>query len=188
LDNAETLNGKPVIRWAYDNCKATGFPVAFCTPVGDPVAEYCRNEGILCVEGDEENVLERYYRTARVLGWSRVARVTGDCPMISPAVVFFMCSKAQSYSLDFFTNCYPKGVDGQEVDVVSFRLLEWALKNAVSKDDKEHVTTYIKKNKLAVQKNFQWGEYSDKIFRQDRMSIDTEEDLKRISKMLKGER
>jgi len=179
------LNGKPLIRHVWDNCKASGFPVCLIVPHGDEIADYAREHEMLCFEGSEHNVLERYFRAARTLGWSKVCRVTGDCPMISPAVLHYMCTYSQKLSTDFFTNATLGVTDGQEIEIMSMRALEWAHTNAVGEKDKEHVTTFIKKNQKVLEKmGWVWATYRDPQTSKVKMSVDTPEDLKAVSKML----
>lgn len=62
----------------------------------DPLYQLCIREKIKCYRGSEDNVLERYYQTARLANSSIIMRCTGDCPLIDPEA----CDKFIQYFLN----------------------------------------------------------------------------------------
>jgi len=114
--------------------------------------------------GDENDVLKRYYDCARFFDADCVIRITSDCPLIDPKII--------DYALDYFNdNDYPyvyfAPVDGLDVEVFSFDCLKEAHENATSKEDREHVTPYMK--------------------RKTKISVDTMSDLERARKIWNGQ-
>ena len=100
--------------------------------------------------GDEQDVLKRYYDCATFFGADIVVRITSDCPLID--------SKIIDYAIDYFSDnqfnlpyiCLAP-VDGLDVEVFTYELLKEAHKNAKTKEDREHVTPYMKrKTKISV--------------------------------------
>ena len=54
----------------------------------DALATFCEQRGIACFRGDENDVLDRYYRAAQAVHQaSAVVRITSDCPFIEPEIV-----------------------------------------------------------------------------------------------------
>ena len=113
--------------------------------------------------GYEYDVLERYYWAARAYQAEIIVRITADCPLIEPGVI--------DYAIQFFlTHPHPyitiSPIDGMDVEVFSMEMLEMARDNALSKEDREHVTPFMK--------------------RYTKMSIDTIEDYNKVRKMWTG--
>lgn len=98
--------------------------------------------------GDEQDVLRRYYDCADFFGADIIVRITSDCPLIDPQII--------DYAIDYFNdNDYPyvyfAPVDGLDVEVFSFEFLKDANNNAKTKEDREHVTPYMRRiTKMSV--------------------------------------
>ncbi len=101
------------------------------------VAVYC---------GSEEDVLDRYYKAAKLFNSDHIVRITADCPLIDPCVIddvikHYLASDAD-YCANTLEETYP---DGEDVEVFSFSVLSEAWQNAKLLSEREHVTPYIKK-------------------------------------------
>ena len=53
----------------------------------EKLGTYLRKIGIKVETGSENNVLKRYYQTAKKYNASVIVRITGDCPLIDPKLV-----------------------------------------------------------------------------------------------------
>lgn len=95
--------------------------------------------------GSEENVLDRYYRTARKYRAEVVVRITSDCPLIDPHIIDKVIAAflEKRDSLDYINQgrTYPAGCAATEV--FSFDTLQKAWWGAKSPYEREHVTPYI---------------------------------------------
>lgn len=100
-----------------------------------------------CTRGSEQDVLARFYETAKNSGADIVVRVTSDCPFTDPALISEMISYFQTHNYDYVSNTfeytYPDGID---VEVMSFAALKIAFNEASLLSDREHVTPFIRKN------------------------------------------
>jgi spore coat polysaccharide biosynthesis protein SpsF len=119
--------------------------VATSTLAGDDSLAAClTNAGVDCFRGDQDDVLDRYYRCALERGASVVVRITADCPLLSSAVSSRVLAAFLSGGCDYSSNCgartYPRGLD---TEVMSFDALATAWREAVAKPDREHVTAFI---------------------------------------------
>jgi spore coat polysaccharide biosynthesis protein SpsF len=122
--------------------------VATTTHVSDnAIAEFCRQEGIPCFRGSEEDVLDRYYQAAKVFGADVIVRLTADCPLLDPAVIDRVVGVFRAGDYDYVSNTievsYPDGLDAE---VMKYTTLERAWREACLKSEREHVTSYIWKH------------------------------------------
>ena len=139
--------------------------------------------------GSENDVLDRFYKALTTKGdtpeW--VVRVTSDCPLIDPQLIDEVVKFGQANNVDYVSNTlqdqYP---DGQDIEVFKFSALETAWKEAVLDSDREHVTSFIKKNsdynggKLFKAKNYPCEKNYSKI----RMTVDEKKDFILIKKLI----
>ena len=105
------------------------------------------NLGVKSFKGSELDVLDRYYQVAKIENSDWIVRVTSDCPLIDPYlvdnVVQFAINNDKDYCSNRLLESYP---DGQDVEVIKFKALEKAWKEAKLNSEREHVTPYIIKN------------------------------------------
>ena len=117
-------------------------------PADDPIAELCLRHQIHFFRGSEHDVLDRYYHAARSHKADVLVRLTGDCPVIDPAVIDHLVRVFLDAGVDFAANrlpppfgrTYPIGMD---VEVCTLTALETAWKEATAKHDREHVMPYL---------------------------------------------
>jgi spore coat polysaccharide biosynthesis protein SpsF len=111
----------------------------------DPVAELAGKLGVRVVRGPLHDVLARYEQAAEDLAPDAVVRVTGDCPLIDPAVVDLVVERWRTTSAAYATNreeprTYPVGMD---TEVVARDVLATAAREATDPYDREHVTPFV---------------------------------------------
>jgi spore coat polysaccharide biosynthesis protein SpsF (cytidylyltransferase family) len=103
--------------------------------------------GFNAFKGSENDVLDRFYQAVKNIKPEWIVRVTSDCPLIDPVlvdnVVNFVRDNKKDYGSNILIENFP---DGQDVEVFKFSVLEYAWNNASLLSDREHVTTYIRKN------------------------------------------
>ena len=129
-------------------------------------------------EGSEENVLERYFLTAKKFSADIIIRITGDCPLIDASLVDNAIDKFFQKGCEYLSNANPPTYpDGLDIEIFSFERLEEAnnLSNDIS--EREHVTPFIKKNNAVRKFNVK----NSKDFSQLRWTIDEPEDFEVIS-------
>ena len=144
------LANKPVLAHIVERlsyCKMIDkIVVATTNEVSDDlVADYCEYNNIDCYRGSLEDVLDRYYQTAKIHHANPIVRITGDCPVIDPVVVDAVITGYLSGEYD----CYGLGgefPDGLDCTVFSFSAIEKAWKEAKLQSEREHVGPYIENN------------------------------------------
>ena len=56
-------------------------------PVDNPVVDLCNQLGHKTFCGDENDVLNRFYKTAKKYKAKIIVRITGDCPLVDVKIV-----------------------------------------------------------------------------------------------------
>jgi spore coat polysaccharide biosynthesis protein SpsF (cytidylyltransferase family) len=138
----------------------------------------------------EEDVLTRYYEAFKYINKTtkeninNIVRITSDCPMLAfyPKVIDEVIQKHLLNNADYTHNrgaySFPSGLD---VEVMKSSTLEYINSIAKTKEDREHVTTFIKNNS----KQFKICEVHS-VFNFDyKWSVDTLEDFKRVEDIIK---
>lgn len=116
-------------------------------PQNDALATCVEALGYTVVRGSESDVLDRYMKAARHAGAEQIVRITGDCPLIDPAVVDAVITRMQEDGADYATNTLPPTYpDGLDVEVFTLRALEEAWKDATELRQREHVTPFIRES------------------------------------------
>ena len=177
----ELIEDKPLLQHVIERIKTckkiNKIIIATTTNSNDDyIEEFGRRHGIDVYRGSESDVLDRYYKTAKVSNTSIIVRITADDPFKDPEVTDQMISHLlENAELDYVSNTieptYPEGID---TEVFRFNALEKAWKEATSQSEREHVTPYIIKNpdKFNI-KNITHSEDLSKL----RWTIDYKEDL-----------
>jgi spore coat polysaccharide biosynthesis protein SpsF len=144
-------------------------------PADDAILEECKRLGVKVSRGDQDDVLDRYYRAAQLAKAEAVVRITSDCPLIDPEVIDKTVSAFLEAKPDYASNAlertYPRGLD---TEVMSFTALSRAWQEARKPHEREHVTPYIYEHpdKFKLLPVTGPGDFSSY-----RWTVDTEEDL-----------
>src|SRR5579863_6109788 len=98
--------GKPMlwhILHRLGQCRSVdSIAVATSTdPRDDAIEKFCVEEGVACVRGPLQNVLERYRLTADQTGAQTLLRVTGDAPLIDPGIIDYLVFGMTEAGADF---------------------------------------------------------------------------------------
>jgi len=111
-----------------------------------PLVEHVQKLGYVCVRGSESDVLDRYLVAARQVHADVVVRITGDCPLIAPALVDQVIAQFKAEGVDYLSNTAPASYpDGLDTEVFTLQALERAALESQDSFDHEHVTPYLRK-------------------------------------------
>ena len=146
--------GKPLLGHLLDRlllCNAlNGIVVATSVqPENDLIESYCRNRGIPCYRGSEDDVLDRMVGALRSQHADVGVQVFGDGPLIDPRIVDDCVDRFRQAdgSYDFVGNdlgtTYPPGM---EVEVFSVAALLDSHERALDPAVREHSTLFIRQN------------------------------------------
>jgi spore coat polysaccharide biosynthesis protein SpsF len=148
----------------------------------DAIVAFCRERGVDCFRGSEEDVLDRYYQAAREHAAGAVVRITSDCPLIDPEIVdktvrAFLAERpdyAPDYASNSLVRTYPRGLDAE---VMTFRTLEVTWREARQPYQRTHVTPYIYEHPERFRILPVTG---DRDYSAYRWTVDTPEDLELV--------
>ena len=174
------LGGRPLIWHLWHRLAELKLPIIIAVPEGE-AAEISRavrpREEVFFNEGPEDDVLARYHYAARGMALDAVIRVTGDCPLIAPEAIqrvlcpFQALYMAHPYMANDILASYP---DGLGVEIFTVSALERAHIQADKAADREHVSPYMKRDKLNNPLNISCPINGVANYK---LSIDTQEDL-----------
>lgn len=110
----------------------------------DTLEKIGKKAGILVYRGSENDVLDRFYQSAKKFNLTDIVRITGDCPLFD----WQICDEVISFYLqnkyDYVSNVRPPTFpDGLDIEVFSFKALERMYQNSKLKSEREHVTLHI---------------------------------------------
>ncbi|MHC8517591.1 cytidylyltransferase domain-containing protein [Sporosarcina sp. ITBMC105] len=150
----------------------------------EDIVKWCKKNSVGVYRGSEHDVLARYYEAAIEYKADVIVRLTSDCPLIDFEVVdqviqLYLDMRGEiDYASNTLERTFPRGMD---TEVFSFSALQKAYANAVSKNEREHVTTFIYKNPHIFK--IQGLTYSYNLSKY-RWTVDTEEDFELIRQIL----
>jgi spore coat polysaccharide biosynthesis protein SpsF len=151
--------------------------------VDDIIIRLCEERGWPHFRGSEEDVLDRYYRTALAFKADVIVRITSDCPLTEPEIIDRVVNELLSgypeteYVSNNITRTFPLGLD---VEAMSFKALEKAWREDSNPAWREHVTLYM----LRHPEKFKTRNITnDRDYSYMRWTVDTIEDLTFVRKI-----
>lgn len=142
----------------------------------DEIEIFAKKNNIKIFRGSEEDVLDRYYQSAKKYKVNSIVRVTADDALKDPVVIDKVIKKYLKNKLDYASNTikptYPLGLD---IEVFSFDALEKAWGESNKQFEREHVTPYIWTNPTKF--NIENVTYEEGNLSHLRWTIDTKEDF-----------
>ncbi len=163
------LAGKSVLEHVIRRCQHAQFVdrVIVATtvePKDMAVVNFVNGLEVAVFCGSVNDVLDRYYQTARRFESQHIIRITADCPMIDPDVIDRVVGKYFESNADYASNTLEETFpDGEDVEIFSLEALSMAWQDAKLSSEREHVTPYIRKNdifeKINIRHDENWGHY-----------------------------
>jgi len=143
-----------------------------------PILKLCSELGIRVGIGSEDDVLDRFYQTAKLLNPEYVIRLTADCPCFD-ADLLDQAMEGMDKDADYRAMTSESFADGLDLEIMKFSALEKAWAEANHSFEREHVTQYIVRHpELFKLQNFEspvgyFGNY--------RWTVDEPEDFEVVS-------
>ena len=175
------LHGKKILEIIIERVSMSDYidQIAVATSIesqDDLIEAWCDSKHLACFRGSEDDVLDRFYKTASYYNGELIVRITADDPLkdskiIDRAIASFRDDKELDYCSNTIIPSYPEGLD---IEVFTFSALQEAWTNAKLPSEREHVTPYIWKNNDHFKtKNFRYREDLSTW----RWTLDTPKDL-----------
>ena len=183
------VNDRPLLAYQLDRIskskKLDKVIVATSTLERDNAIEnFCKDYGVDCYRGSENDVMSRYYDCAKKYNSDIVVRMTADCPFIDPEIIDKVVQKFKDDNVDYCGNTVPPDTnrfpDGSDIEVFSMEVLEQA--NLEVKDElfREHVTFQFWQDDKYISSQFtqnkDWSAY--------RITVDYPEDFEVVRYIL----
>lgn len=144
----------------------------------DDIETWCRDEGVKCFRGNEEDVLDRYYHASCAYPSDVIVRITADDPFKEPGVIEKVIRKLMDEGHDLVTNnfpvSFPEGLDCEAFTIKVLKLMEESTDDPF---EREHVTQYVYHNP----DKFSIGNVAnDRDLSSYRWTIDNKEDYEMV--------
>ncbi len=153
-------------------------------PADDVIENMCRENGVRCYRGSEDDVLDRFYHAARAEKSATVVRITADCPLIDPEVIDRVVRRFERGDLDYASNAMVRSYpDGLDTEIFSFSALERAWHEASKTSEREHVTPYLRSDKF---RTANVENDSTSLYQHNRWTVDEVADLEFIRAVYKA--
>lgn len=143
------LGGEPTLAFMIRRLKLSrgidDIVVATTTNAADdPVVELAQKMSVGVWRGSENDVLQRVLDAARNHDADVIVELTGDCPLVDPAIVSNVIEQYHAARVDYVSNIlvrtYPIGMDTQ---VFATSVLADVARRTSDAADHEHVSLYI---------------------------------------------
>lgn len=190
------LHNKPVLQWVINACMDSATFINAKHPIDVEVVVLCPYKDKIAVslerqidimEGDEFDVLSRYFDAAVEYEADYIVRITGDCPFHSSFVITNHILKAVNHGYDYISNV-EEGIrtelDGRDIEVMSRRALQYLNDTSSHPEEREHVTLRIREMKPEFLLR---AHVLNRLDLSDvKLSVDTQEDLENAEKRMRS--
>lgn len=139
----------------------------------DPIVDLAQKEELDFYRGSEDDVLDRYYQTAKKYNAAHIMRLTADCPLIDPDICDSIVGAFFENGVDYIRTgeTFAEGLD---CEIIGFEVLARAWQEANLKAEREHVTLYIRNHPELFKTMVKENETDDSRYR---ITVDEEEDF-----------
>jgi spore coat polysaccharide biosynthesis protein SpsF (cytidylyltransferase family) len=144
------LGGRPMIAFMLERVRRAEavheIVLATSTDASDDsLADTVQAMGIAVHRGSLDDVLARFHGAAAGRDADVVLRLTGDCPLIDPALIDRAVNHLRTNQLDYVTNGEPAMYpDGLDVEAFTHAALLRTFAEAQLPSEREHVTPYMR--------------------------------------------
>lgn len=145
-----SLGSKTFLEHCLDRCQLfSGIDGVICATTGQPdcdvIIDVCRRRGYRWFRGSELDVLSRHYGAATEVKADAIVRITSDCPLADPEIGSNVIARYAQGGADLVTtNLPPSWPVGLDAEIFSYEVLEQATREASTRYDREHVSTFIR--------------------------------------------
>jgi spore coat polysaccharide biosynthesis protein SpsF len=148
----------------------------------DPVAAWGQSEGLIVFRGSELDVLDRYHGAAAACGAEVVMRLTGDCPLIDPAVCDRLAEEFFARGADYAATG-PRFAEGLDCEVLTREALDTSWREARLPSEREHVTLFVRNHPERFRLHVMENATDDSRYR---LTVDEERDFAVVRSVLEA--
>ncbi|MBR4346228.1 MAG: glycosyltransferase family protein [Oscillospiraceae bacterium] len=145
-----------------------------------PIVKLCSDIGVRVGIGSEEDVLDRYYQTAKLLQPEYVIRLTADCPCFDAQLLDMAINRLKPET-DYCGMLSESFADGLDIEIIKYSALKKSWAEAVHSFEREHVTQYIIRHpEMFILQDF---ESPIGYFGNNRWTVDEPEDFELVTRI-----
>lgn len=146
-------------------------------PADQAIEDLARRLGVGCFRGSSDDVLDRVLKAAQAHAADLIVEMTGDCPLLDPAVIDEAIAVFLAGQFDYVSNHLPRTFPlGLDTQVFPVRVLAEVAALTQDPADRENVSLYIYEHP----ERYRLGQFEApvEIRRPEfRLTVDTQEDL-----------
>lgn len=183
------INGKPILKYIVEKLSnfKKNYQIVIATSINEtdnPIAKYCKKNGITCFRGDLNDVSKRFLKCAETFNFDYAVRINGDNLFLDCNILRESLKIIETNNIKFLSNVkertFPKGVS---VEIVNVNYYKDSI-SSFSDEDKEHVMTYF----YRLENKNHFYIYSDDLlsnYGKYNLAIDTLADFKKANNILR---
>jgi spore coat polysaccharide biosynthesis protein SpsF (cytidylyltransferase family) len=183
------MDGKPMIAFMLDRVKQAKridevVLVTSTDASDDPLAALMDALGVACFRGSLDDVLGRFHAASLAYPADVYVRLTGDCPLIDPAIIDAVIGMLEVADCDYASNIDPpRFADGLDVECFTRGTLLRAAESALKPMEREHVTLWMRDDvNNIIRANYS----ADVDHSQLRLTVDYPDDFDVVCKAVKA--
>ncbi len=177
----ETMLARVIHRTRLANSINAIVVATTTVPSDDAIVRECERLGVDFSRGSEDDVLDRYYHTARQVKADTICRITSDCPLIDPTIIDQVIeahwNSGAEYTSNSLMRTFPRGLD---VEVFGWRSLETVWREAREPYQRAHVTPFFYQNPARFRLQ---NVGTDEDLSRYRWTVDTPRDLEVVRRI-----
>lgn len=146
------VEGRPMLELMIERVRRVpsldGIVIATTENDADqPIVDFAERLGVGCWRGSEDDVMRRVLDAATAYDADVIVELTGDCPVIDPAIIETTIAAFQAadvvYAANDLEQTWPIGMN---VEVFTTAALKDAERRTSDAEEREHVSPYIYRN------------------------------------------
>lgn len=145
------IKNKTVLEWCIHRCKLSKKQnkviVATSTNKENDIIEtLCKELNVDCYRGNENDVLDRYFKIAIQFPDYNFIRITSDCPFVCPYMIDDMIEFYNNNKYDYIINHSDENYitpEGSGIEIFNLKTIKYLWNYNTDMKLREHVTGYL---------------------------------------------
>lgn len=176
------VNDVSLAEFVYKRCRESkeADTVAIITsedPSDDSLFDYCQKRKMCIFRGSLDNVLDRYVKAAEFYRSRVICRVCGDSPFVDIELIDRMLRIQRTGQFEYVALKEGTFIAGFDSEIIATEALRFCLRAGLTKEEQEHVTLFLKRNKGKFKTKFIIAGLKPANLDKTRFTIDYPEDL-----------
>ena len=186
------IDEKEVLKYIYERMSlvksADKIIVATSSESNDnAIAEFCRKNKWHCFRGPKDNVAKRILDCAKAFNLDYFVRISGDSPLMDPALVDQLIKLTLKGKLHLASNVKERSFpSGMSIEVLNTKFYGDIIKRFKISADREHVTAYLYRHEEYIGPHQYIYNSELPKAKEMKLSLDDEDDFNFISSLIEN--